>query len=78
MIYNVVFARHAPEQITSPLHRINNSSKPTEWSALLKRTYFIYEFQTALSANICYCITAGQSLSLHFIGGGYFLDHARI
>ncbi len=29
-----------------------------------------YEFQVTLSADVCYCITADQTLSLHFIGGG--------
>ncbi len=70
MIYNVVFARHVSEQITSPLHRINNSQQPTEWSAYLKRTGSIYEFQATLSTNVCYCITADETSSLHFIGGG--------
>jgi hypothetical protein len=46
-----------------------------------------YKFQATLSAPVCYCITADQTLSLHFIVGCsaglcsyvfYFYDSARI
>ena len=31
---------------------------------------FNFDFQATLSAYVCYCITADQTLSLHFIVGG--------
>jgi hypothetical protein len=28
---------------------------------------FNHEFETIFSSNLCYCLTAGQTLSLHFL-----------
>ncbi len=32
---------------------------------------FYYEFPTTLSATVCYCLAADQTLSLHFIVGWF-------
>jgi hypothetical protein len=34
-----------------------------------ERRGFYCEFQSILSANLCHCITADQTLSLHFLVG---------